>query len=328
MVASAAARRSAPGRRKPRRRPKPVPAPPISLSPCSDQSFTLFPKLPIELRNLIWRFATHRRPRVIQLWYDPSTREWQASKAGRGGLPSIIGVAQEARAEALRRYIRVFDTFCDLQEDTIYISDHLFILRKHRNVLLEMECMKLFKHIAFSREIYEFLAEFHEGRPMLCESPAALLRRFDQLEYFSIVIDDEDFFYDVPTEDNEERLDFDDDEDFLDDVSTEDNDEQLDFDDDEAFEEKVNVGHFASRDNIHFESAYTSDLHWNCFENDMSFCVTSLRDEKAEHSNWVQPKFSVVEVCNGLSQIGDFYQWIHDRGDYSGDILEQELADE
>jgi hypothetical protein len=76
----------------PPQRPKPVPAPQISTSPRSAEIFTLFTKLPVKLRHQIWHFAAQRRPRVIQLYYDTIVQEWRASKDGRGGLPSIIGI--------------------------------------------------------------------------------------------------------------------------------------------------------------------------------------------------------------------------------------------
>jgi len=134
-----------------------------------------------------------------------------ACKDGRGGLPSTIGISQEARTAALNGCARVFDTFFD----TIFISDPMFTIRKKRNALLEMGCMTLFKNVAFSSVVHEGLQLAHQKYPTLCNSPAAVLRPFDRLEHFSIIIFEfTPIGSDVDESDNEEQLDSEDDQEF------------------------------------------------------------------------------------------------------------------
>ena len=87
------------------------------------QSFPHFSALPIEIRLRIWQLASPRRPRVIQVGYDPEKSCWKAWRDGLGGLPSIVHVSKEAREEALKPYSRMFDAYIDPEEDTIFLSD-------------------------------------------------------------------------------------------------------------------------------------------------------------------------------------------------------------
>jgi hypothetical protein len=96
------------------------------------QSFSCFSNLPVEMRLRIWQFAAPRRPRVIQIAFDPNGSCWKAWEDGLGGLPSIVHVSREAREEALRHYIRIFDAYVDPEEDTIFISDPIFSIRTPR----------------------------------------------------------------------------------------------------------------------------------------------------------------------------------------------------
>jgi hypothetical protein len=89
----------------------------------NSQSFTNFSALPVEVRLRIWQFAAPRRPRVIQVGYDPRESCWKAWKDGLGGLPSIVRVSREARDEALKSYSRIFDAYVNPEEDIIFIGD-------------------------------------------------------------------------------------------------------------------------------------------------------------------------------------------------------------
>ncbi len=89
------------------------------------QNFPQFSALPAEIRLRIWQFAAPRRPRVIQVGYNPHHSCWTTWQDGQGGLPSILDVSREARDEALRPYERMFNAYVDPEEDTIFISDVL-----------------------------------------------------------------------------------------------------------------------------------------------------------------------------------------------------------
>jgi hypothetical protein len=273
--------------------------------------------------------------------------KWEACSDGRGGLPTtILGTSQEARSEAIRGYTDVFGTLIDLQKDTIFISDPMFCLKKQRNLLLQMECMKLVKNAAFTTEIFQGLTDSHRYYPRRNDSPAKILRELDGLEHFSLIIsedgigledafgegeNDEEFMEveDSENEENEEN------EPSGDIGSIEEGDVQAsvsnpphsiqnarDEEDEEAFEQMSKRGYFRHTGKIHFESAYESIDYGEDFEIIRSWFLLSLKKEKSLHADWRRPKVSIVEVKYGLNPIGDFHQCLHSNGDHSGGILE------
>jgi len=351
MVASAAARRSAPStggvqsRGPPRGHchSKPLPE---SQPQSSDRSFPLFPKLPVELRRQIWQLATGIRPRVIQIYYEPNAKKWEACSDGRGGLSALLGTSQEARSEAIRGYTNVFDTLIDLQKDTVFISDPMFCLKKQRTLLLKMECMKLVKNAAFTSEMFHGLLESSNNHPKLNASPGQILRELEGLEHFSFVVSEDGIGLEEVLEmgEDEELVGFGDSETEGDDTNGEiasieeesgqgpeihpphpaqDDENERDWEEEQAFEQMSKRGYFRHTGNIHFESAYRCIDYGDEFEMQRSYITLELRREKARHGDWILPKISIVEVKYGLNQIGDFHQCLHSYGDHSVDILEQ-----
>ncbi len=82
--------------------------PPLTL-PYQQQAlaeFTLFPKLPLELRNKIWRHTTEDT-RIIKL-YEIQTIStaygWESSVKGQSRHPAIMQVNQESRCEGRKNY--------------------------------------------------------------------------------------------------------------------------------------------------------------------------------------------------------------------------------
>ncbi|CZT05937.1 uncharacterized protein RAG0_11832 [Rhynchosporium agropyri] len=66
---------------------------------CGD--FTLFPKLPIELRSMIWQFAS-LVPQIHRFLYDYETSEMPKSVRRTNTISSLRFVCQETRAVAVR----------------------------------------------------------------------------------------------------------------------------------------------------------------------------------------------------------------------------------
>jgi hypothetical protein len=152
------------------------------------QGFTNFPRLPIEIRRFVWSLATLRRPRTLQILYNPEKESWQACTDGCGGLPSIIPVSREARTEGLLGYIRILDTWLDLEKDTVFISDPLFCLRNPRKVFMGSEYVGKIKNIAFTNDVFRGLADSNERFPQLCDPPARILRNMKALQHFNLVL--------------------------------------------------------------------------------------------------------------------------------------------
>jgi hypothetical protein len=73
----------------------------------TEEKFHLFPELPRELRNKIWKLAAYQ-PRIIILddrQRFPSSRySWSSTVPRQRRHPSMIHTSQEARAEGLRYY--------------------------------------------------------------------------------------------------------------------------------------------------------------------------------------------------------------------------------
>ena len=66
-------------------------------------------------------------------------------------------ISKEARKEALKGYTWAFDTFVDLEEDTIFISDPVFSLRRQRRAFFNAEHTNKLCKIAMSGEVYDGL---------------------------------------------------------------------------------------------------------------------------------------------------------------------------
>lgn len=168
-----------------------------SAGPSAIVSFARFPQLPTEIRLRIWAYAAPHRPRVIQVYYDIEKASWLAWKDGCGGLPPTVHVSREARSEALKSYAKVFDTYFDLEADTVFISDPMFTIRKPRKIFMDSEFAKRFKNVSFSSDVYVGLVQANDQFPDLCMHPASVLRQLTAVTNFNIVLsDDADVFYD------------------------------------------------------------------------------------------------------------------------------------
>ncbi len=163
----------------------------FDLRPTALTSFTLFPNLPEELRRMIWARSAPLRPRVIQLFYEATSNTWHACPDSCGGLPPIMNVSQEARKEALKGYTRAFDTYIDLEDDTILISDPVFTLREPQRALLNTEHARTMNRFALSSGVYEGLEEVAAQYPTLCLRSLAVLRRLEGLTHFILAISDD-----------------------------------------------------------------------------------------------------------------------------------------
>jgi hypothetical protein len=97
-----------------RTRVLPSSLPRLKISPFEGPKFTLFPQLPIELRNKIWRHATEF-PQAINLY---GIGRWEGVKHSVSELyniPPVLHASSESRAEALRHYqllMHRIDTGC------------------------------------------------------------------------------------------------------------------------------------------------------------------------------------------------------------------------
>ncbi|KAH6664134.1 hypothetical protein B0J14DRAFT_252821 [Halenospora varia] len=152
------------------------------------QAFERFDDLPPELRLRIWSFAAPRRPRLIQINYNTDKDVWEACEDGCGGLPSVVHVCREARTEALKSYTMVFGKYFDLEQDILFISDLIFTLRRPRSVLMRTEHARQIRNIAFSRDVWLGLVTATVGFRKLCPAPTKVLRGFDHVKHFSLVL--------------------------------------------------------------------------------------------------------------------------------------------
>ncbi|KAG4429606.1 hypothetical protein IFR05_014913 [Cadophora sp. M221] len=82
--------------------------PPITLPPRSEPltEFTLFPKLPRELRNKIWEHTTQvsRKVKVFELDTASTENGWDSRVDGQMWIPGIMHACRESRYEGKRVY--------------------------------------------------------------------------------------------------------------------------------------------------------------------------------------------------------------------------------
>ncbi|KAH7311053.1 hypothetical protein BKA65DRAFT_484842 [Rhexocercosporidium sp. MPI-PUGE-AT-0058] len=89
--------------------------PPLTIpdSPVHLYDFTLFPKLPANLRQHIWSFAASesRYIKIIELdrRLPPSYQNWDSRVAGQQKNPGIIGACRESQEQAKKKYRRCFE---------------------------------------------------------------------------------------------------------------------------------------------------------------------------------------------------------------------------
>ena len=93
----------------------------------SPASFTLFGRLPAEIRCEIWKFAAPG-PRIVAVKFGRNKAQYQP----RIRTPSILRVSQESRHEALKIYRelllgpgRNIGCYMDIDRDTVYVKGDL-----------------------------------------------------------------------------------------------------------------------------------------------------------------------------------------------------------
>jgi hypothetical protein len=97
-------------------------------------TFTLFPKLPFELREEIWKI-TSNKPHTIEGRYNYRTGVWSSAN----NPPSVLYTCHESRVVALKAYKLAFHTFCTVpyknripriwfndKQDMLYINRKTF----------------------------------------------------------------------------------------------------------------------------------------------------------------------------------------------------------
>ncbi|KAL5314882.1 hypothetical protein ACEPPN_017532 [Leptodophora sp. 'Broadleaf-Isolate-01'] len=162
--------------------------------------FAKFPDLPAEIRCLIWAKASPSRPRVIQIAYEAEKETWRACVDSCGGLPQVIPVCREARQEALKPYTRLLETWIDLEEDTIFISDPMFNLRKPRTNFMDSAYLSSIKRIAFTEDVYLGMKLLYDSFPLLVDPQAAIVRKMEGLSHFSLVLMEDGAGFDSDSE--------------------------------------------------------------------------------------------------------------------------------
>lgn len=69
------------------------------------REFKVFPKLPIELRRLIWR-ATFPGPRLVRIRFNLASETFSSPTK----FPIALGICSESRRETMRFYMRLFSS--------------------------------------------------------------------------------------------------------------------------------------------------------------------------------------------------------------------------
>lgn len=308
---------------------------------------------------MIWARASPLRPRVIQLFFEPKTKTWHAYGDSCGGLPPTIHVSQEARKVVLKGYTSAFDTWVDLEEDTIFICDPVFTIRKPLRGFLNTEHAKRLRKISIASDVYNGLERSATKFPTLCPHPAAVLRKLEALTHFTLAVseDGESGIYDDTTDSSEDEQDITD----WDDSSLDNEVENIDIGLGRSQPENAHLsssaastgadpqvaqqlelrrhlaalekealanlsrGYVRPRGNIHFESAMESVEHWDDWDLYRALIIQHYGFEKASHPDWIRPKVSIMVLKYGLNQLGDYGGPVHIPGDHR--VRDSDLED-
>lgn len=295
------------------------------------QSFKLFLNLPVEIRLRVWAMSARLRPRVIQIYYERENETWRAWKDGCGGLPSTALVCRESFAEAVKPYTKIFDTYFHLKDDTLFVSDPLFTLRKPREILMSSAYVQCIRKIALTNEQLEGIDEMHEESPRVYPSATAILRRFKGLQRFTLVLSEDG------AGDHEEGSDqwlsdvdeADDEEDFgeeHDTTSVNDNLEleHLENQETEAMD-SMPKGYFRQVGNIHFQHATANADHWDSWQYYKEYLPSQFNEEKEAFPSWSRPNICIMVVRYGLNPSYQDIE-IHIQGDYRDGTITEESS--
>jgi len=183
------------------------------------EMFSLFAKLPIELRLKIWG---HVLPgsQVIEIEWSRQCNAWQFTSESKPSMTLLHGVNKEARGEFLRSYTAIsledrafsifplearpalsFCCFFNFEQDTLYIAASTDISHPYVNYSMDRLSTIVFqglKHLAVQGETF-WSREFEAGQPYIitpftqkkAAKLASLLARFSSLETLSIVVGDD-----------------------------------------------------------------------------------------------------------------------------------------
>jgi hypothetical protein len=150
----------------------------ISAKSHSGTKFTVFPKLPPELRVKIWKYALPEGPRVIEVCCEGWPRnELRFKIGGEGSYPatSLLLVSVEAHTVAMKAYPLAFPTFhlkpvhFNFEKDTLYFRGASALKYLIKSALAspsdEQQTgweMKKIRHV-------EYTGPFYEQYPVLSE---------------------------------------------------------------------------------------------------------------------------------------------------------------
>lgn len=118
----------------------------ILIASYSQQTmFTVFSRLPIEIRLKIWAVASNQSPRTIDIWTDFKRCEientifytqWYSSSLALINPPPILSVSKEAREEALKHYVLEFETHMTIPKGISVVMQPRFYINYASDTLL------------------------------------------------------------------------------------------------------------------------------------------------------------------------------------------------
>jgi hypothetical protein len=171
-----------------------APKPPLSTiasqtlnqSEATEASFAFFPKLPIEIRQQIWKLNMPG-PRIVNISHDPEGMRiveldqtesgrnpfWKA-KANAGPVPALLHVNDEARSLLLKHYTLCFEKqtqghpiYFDVARDTLCLPTREAIHAFYRR------CLK--DHLKSTEQDLEYMHNTEHAVRLLAIRPIPLL---------------------------------------------------------------------------------------------------------------------------------------------------------
>jgi hypothetical protein len=176
----------------------------------SERTFSLFPKLPPELRNKIWKLSLPG-PRIIRITHDPRNMAtvkiqeigagpspfWRA-KANAGPVPALLHVNKEARSFASKYYSLTFEkqtqgrpVYFDATRDTLHLPNVEGIRAFYGRLLTERRIQMTAKDLEHVLDTENYVRNLvicgiRWGQGPAKLSPALLLPRYPNLAHLTL----------------------------------------------------------------------------------------------------------------------------------------------
>jgi hypothetical protein len=197
----------------------------------------------------------------------------------------------------LKPYRRLLETWVDFEEDTIFISDPMFNIRKPRSKFMDSAYLNSIKRIAFTEDVYFGMKLLYESSPLLVDSQGAIVRKMQGLSHFTLVLMEDGAGFDEDSDEAEFEF-FDEDSPASGLDSEEEHDEGTDQDEEQDDQDDGLPGH----------EGQATEL--DPVGNEDAMANGETEDENMDEEHWLsmQENLAMERLCKGyFRHVGDIH---------------------